>query len=359
MSRKIEHQEKNPSDHCRVVTNNNTFILSVVIIDTDGGIFDGETLYTCPANPTNKCAIEVRPRKNVAAQLKIQIHVGARPVATQLHVFEVDFALVKFCRFMRVHDAKDAPSPTAWVEFTVPEQPSRVQTWVEQSFLNMGDVYPGAESGAALEVFYTTLRESEHDEQTKPLWIQAWKDKKGSVIRISCSDMEIAAEIVQDLCKYLQVTEMQAKANFPEEMEVFRDVLSKVSDYNAARIRLTAEMADSSNRVKALVVKAEDARIMGNMALMRRHYAELYTLNTSLVAEYVKRANNHHALLAALKDVNHMIQKASNLRMGTAKSTVVTQCRQAIKANNIQSLLQIIETGSDAQIGTVGAGAHK
>jgi len=266
---------------------------------------------------------------------------------------------VKFCRFMRVHDSKDAPSPTAWVEFTVPEQPSRVQTWVEQSFLNMGSVYPGEESGAALEVFYTTLRESEHDEQTKPLWIQAWKDKKGSVIRISCSDMEIAAEIVQDLCKYLQVTEMQAKANFPEEMEVFRDVLSKVSDYNAARIRLTAEMADSSNRVKALVVKAEDARIMGNMALMRRHYAELYTLNTSLVAEYVKRSNNHHALLAALKDVNHMIQKASNLRMGNAKSSVVTQCRQAIKANNIQSLFQIIETGNDPQIGVVDGGTHK
>ena len=126
----------------------------------------------------------------------------------------------------------------------------------------------------------------------------------------------------------------------------------------AAAHALLAIAADNTT-TQSLVVKAEDARIMGNMALMRRHYAELYTLNTSLVAEYVKRANNHQALLAALKDVNHMIQKASNLRMGTAKSTVVTQCRQAIKANNIQSLLQIIETGSDAQIGTVGAGAHK
>ena len=64
-------------------------------------------------------------------------------------------------------------------------------------------------------------------------------------------------------------------------------------------------------------------------------------------------------LLAALKDVNHMIQKASNLRMGTAKSTVVTQCRQAIKANNIQSLFQIIETGNDPQIGVVDGGTHK
>lgn len=55
---------------------------------------------------------------------------------------------------------------------------------------------------------------------------------------------------------------------------------------------------------------------------MSRHYAELFKLNNQLIGEYVKRSNNHQALLEALKEVNHTIQKAANLRMGQAKTKV-------------------------------------
>ena len=37
------------------MTNNNTFVISVIVLDTDGGIFEGETLYTCPRTRSNKC----------------------------------------------------------------------------------------------------------------------------------------------------------------------------------------------------------------------------------------------------------------------------------------------------------------
>lgn len=119
---------------------------------------------------------------------------------------------------------------------------------------------------------------------------------------------------MQDLCKSLGVTELESAADFPDEIEGFRVLLESVNEYNMARLKMTAEMADTSNRVKSLVIKAEDARLLGAMRLMRQHYADLYTLNGELVREHVKRANNHEALLAALKEVNHMIQKASNLR---------------------------------------------
>lgn len=41
------------------------------------------------------------------------------------------------------------------------------------------------------------------------------------------------------------------------------------------RLRLMAEMADSSNLVKTLVIKAEDARILSNMALTRKMYQQV------------------------------------------------------------------------------------
>ena len=50
-------------------------------------------------------------------------------------------------------------------------------------------------------------------------------------------------------------------------------------------------MVDGSNLIKALVVKAEDARIVGDMKLMKRYNADLFALNNELVEEYTKRCN--------------------------------------------------------------------
>ena len=122
-------------------------------------------------------------------------------------------------------------------------------------------------------------------------------------------------------------------------------MLLRVDDYNAARLRLTADMADSSQQAKSLVIRAEDGRLLGDMKAMRTAYSELHALNAELIGEYNKRANNHEQLLAALKEVNMMIQKAARLRVGGAKTRVVNACRAAIKANNIHSLFKIIQTG--------------
>jgi hypothetical protein len=89
-------------------TTNGTFVSSVVVLDTDGGLFDGETLVAMPAHPTSSCALALFPRKNFPANLKIQIHVGSRPSSKELHVFEVDYELPKFCCFLRVEDPRHA-----------------------------------------------------------------------------------------------------------------------------------------------------------------------------------------------------------------------------------------------------------
>ena len=143
------------------------------------------------------------------------------------------------------------------------------------------------------------------------------------------------------------MVELESLAEFPTEMEAFRAVLLRVDEFNAARLKLTAEMADQSNTAKTLVIKAEDARILGDIKAMRAAYAELYALNGELMGEYSKRANNHEQLLAALKEVNQMIQKAARLRVGPPKSRVVSACRTAIKANNIHALFKIIKTGAE------------
>jgi hypothetical protein len=61
----------------------------------------------------------------------------------------------------------------------------------------------------------------------------------------------------------------------------------QVDEYNVTRLRLTAEMADSSNLVKSLVIKAEDARILFDMCAPHR-------LRTAPLAHRAKLCTNRH-----------------------------------------------------------------
>jgi Bardet-Biedl syndrome 2 protein len=121
--------------------------------------------------------------------------------------------------------------------------------------------------------------------------------------------------------------------------------LKSVADLNAARNRLSADMADDLQRVKALVVRAEDSRLLNDMVVMRRAYTDLHALNNQLVGGYNIRAANHEGLLAALKEVNQTIQRAANLRVGRAKTSVISECRAAVKANNLSLLFSLVKSG--------------
>jgi Bardet-Biedl syndrome 2 protein len=157
--------------------------------------------------------------------------------------------------------------------------------------------------------------------------------------------MDLAGDIVQDMCRYLKIQHLESVADYPREMEVFEEVLQRVEDHNTTRLKLSAEISHRANIIKNLVIRAEDARILNDVGQMKNKYSELYDLNQELIGEYTKRANNHAELLKSLKEVNHMIQKAAKLRMGQYKKKVVSTCRKAIKSNNIHTLLKIIKVG--------------
>ena len=59
---------------------------------------------------------------------------------------------------------------------------------------------------------------------------------------------------------------------------------------------------------------------------MKGSYQELQQMNEELIGEYMKRATNHDQLMKSLKGLNDMIQRASNLRYGSAKTSVIKDC---------------------------------
>lgn len=294
-------------------------------------VFEGESLAVHAKDPTTELGVPLRPPKDVAAELHVKALAGGRAMPV-FHVFELTYQLPKFAMYVAADSSVVAP--TAGVTFQLRERAKRVGLWLQEAF----SVEPQQAADDVLDRAFISLRNG------GALRIQMTPEQ-GGTMRILTDDMELAGDVLQEMTAALGVHELESSADFPLQMEAFRAVLLKVDEFNAARLKMTAEMADSSHAAKTLVIKAEDARILGDIAAVRSCYAQLYTLNAELIGEYNKRANNHEQLLAALKAVNQMIQAAARLRVGSAKTRVVSACRAAIKANNVNGLFCLIKTG--------------
>jgi Bardet-Biedl syndrome 2 protein len=112
--------------------------------------------------------------------------------------------------------------------------------------------------GSALNVSFINLYDG------KSLIIDINTQLEGKVL-IKTDSLEVAGDIVQDLCSIMNVTDIESNADFPKEMEELKVIIKKVNDYNEVRLHLAADMAEAIRNAKVFVVKAEDARILGDM----------------------------------------------------------------------------------------------
>nr|BCL66158.1 Bardet-Biedl syndrome 2 protein [Volvox reticuliferus] len=297
-------------------------------------IFEQESLFVFPKKPETSLAVPLKPLKDVAVVLMIKVLVGGR-TANVFHVFELEIELPKFALYAAVERGA-FPEPASSVTFSVSERIPRMCAWVESRFTLKST---SAGRNDTLEAYFLCLRDR------MPLGIKAVPAGGGVQITVRTDNMDMAGELVGDLAAYLGLTDLSSTVDFPLAMKAFKEVLNAVDEHNITRLRMNADMADSSNVIKQLIIKAEDARILGDMRAMRKYYRQLADLNRDLIAEHDKRATNHVALLEALREVNQMIQRAARLRVGASKAKVVTACRAAIKNNNMAALFKIIRDG--------------
>lgn len=318
-------------------TNNDTCIKMAILFSDV--LFEEESMVVHPDKPGPTLNIPLRPAKHVSTDILIKAVVGNKS-GIQDHVFEMTFPLPRFACFIPCKPREINPQSS--VTFATTERVNRVVLWLNQSF-NLDEKQPTAGSNIAitsdsLHAGFVSVRDG------TALVIKMSPDN-GGTMQIRTENMELAGDIIQDLARYLKLQALETVGDFPMEMKEFTQVLQRVEELNAIRLKLSAEIADSSNVIKQLAIKAEDSRILNDMSSMTKIYGHLFEMNRQLIGEYTKRANNHAELLKVLKDVNHMIQKAARLRVGEHKTRVVNECRQAIKSNNIQALFKIIKLG--------------
>lgn len=229
------------------------------------------------------------------------------------------------------------PPPKSYVSLKVNERPARVAMWLNQNFLISEDEAAPDDNGNLPPLVFLCLRQ-------KPKELHFKMEADGH-IQIHVDDMDLCGDIVQALAEYLGVEDLQSTCDFPEEMSRIEQLLVKADELQSVRQRLSSEMADQSGLIRTLIVRGEDSRLLNDMKSMRKWFGQLYDINQDLVSGYKIRVNNHSELMETLKDVNQIIQKAGRLRAGKSKSKVISECRNAIKTNNISLLLKIIRTG--------------
>ncbi|ELU16233.1 hypothetical protein CAPTEDRAFT_171644 [Capitella teleta] len=325
-------ESQRPHVELFIATTNETIIQAVLIFAE--GIFDGESHVVHPPTATLSSSVRVPivPPKDVPVDLHIKAFVGNKN-SSQFHVFELTRQLPRFSMYSLADPKAEIPLPKSNVTLTLNERINRVVMWVNQTFLLHEDIV----SEGPLNLTFLSLRGS------GPL---CFSMEQSGQMTIRTDDMDLAGDVIQALATFLNIEDLQSIAEFPEDMETLRQVLVKVDEFHSVRQKLTAEMADHSNLIRSLVVRAEDARLMSNMKHMRQGYMELYNLNRDLINGYKIRCNNHDELLRCLKSVNQAIQRAGRLRIGKYKTQVINSCRTAMRSNNVSLLFKIMKTGS-------------
>jgi uncharacterized membrane-anchored protein YhcB (DUF1043 family) len=267
-------------------------------------IFEGESMVAHDSSSSRVVRLALAPAKDVAAALAVQALVGGRG-SSAYNVFELSAHLPKFAMY-GLATLDDGAEPKSVVRVNVQAREGQVLAWAAQAFCP-GVAPEQAAAGPFTALYLVSLRTGER--------LSLALD--GGVLSIRTADMEVAGELIQDLCAFVQIGELEADADFPAEMAAFREVLQRVDELNATRLKLTAEMADASNMIKQLVIRAEDARLLGELATMRKTYTQLNALNQELIGEYHKRTNNQELLLEARA---HPRARADRLRPARARA---------------------------------------
>ena len=89
----------------------------------------------------------------------------------------------------------------------------------------------------------------------------------GCDVVVHCDDMDTCGEVIQDMTKALGLGDVECTV--PMRHGALRDS-TRVDGYNALRSRLVTDVADASNTIKHLVIRAEDSRILKDWTTMKR-----------------------------------------------------------------------------------------
>ncbi|XP_023939946.2 Bardet-Biedl syndrome 2 protein homolog [Bicyclus anynana] len=319
-----------------ISTNNDTLVRTAMVLAE--GIFEsGETLARHPHSNQLKSIlyIPLKPPRDVPVDVHIKALVGY-PDSEQFHIFEITKQLPRFSMYTIIVSPSIMKTPIeSHVTFRITERVQRICIWLNQNFLLDEEVELENEDTKDLHISFLCLRDMCR------LEIEYSADGQ---VKMSTSDIRLAGDLVQSLAIYLNLTDLQSTARFPEAEEKLRAEMSIVSEVGETRYRLAAETAEKAQLITALLPAAQDAAAYDLKEMLNR-YKEVILLNEELLLNcHIRRATQEQAV-TSLKNLHTILQQAARLRVGKYSKAVVTACRKAVNDNNVEALVKILQVG--------------
>ncbi|XP_050082782.1 Bardet-Biedl syndrome 2 protein homolog [Anopheles aquasalis] len=332
-----------------VSTNNSTTIRAVLIFADQ--LFKEETLIAHLTKDVSRILIPLKTLKDNAQDIHIKAFVGY-PSSVQFHVFELTRQLPKFAMYTIPHSltgspksisyinrlpAKDGSPGECYVEFRITERLKRICIWVNQNFLLPSDIeYVTSDADATeLHLNLISLRTG------KSVCLHFSYDGK---TRFYTEDIGLAADLVQSLVQFLNIDTMNSSACFPTVYEEVKELFHKLQGLQETEKQINSEIVENINQIKSHLIRAEDARFYNGEDVIR-HHNEMMATNEDLVKSYKIRLANTNEIQLTLKRIHGILYNASRLRAGTYASSMIGRFKEALKTNNIDAILKIIELG--------------
>jgi Bardet-Biedl syndrome 2 protein len=77
--------------------------------------------------------------------------------------------------------------------------------------------------------------------------------------------MDLCGNLVSAIADFFAVEHLSSTAEFPVEIDRLMSLVQSVNDIYMVRDQLSADVADLSNLIKGLLIRAEDCRLMRDM----------------------------------------------------------------------------------------------
>ncbi len=270
-------------------------------------LYKGETYAQYPSEETNKVIIQVKNEKDMNINLHIKVLVGLSFFSKDFQVFEYNKIIPKYCFYILLRDdvSQYKIQYKQGISFKINERLERLLIWLQDNFnIPIKELSLFKNSDNVYDIRFMSLRTD------KVLQISM----QNTTIRIMTDEIDLAGNILQDLCKFFQISELDTSIGYPDVVEETSSLLRRIEKLDSVRNQFNINMTEIITFIKDIFVRAEDNRLLDNMQGFKDYFLKINVRNLELLDEFEKRTQTYDELLTDLKKINNFIQYFANLK---------------------------------------------
>jgi hypothetical protein len=289
-----------------LIVDTNEGIIKCVILNSEQ-LYQGETFVIYPDKETKRVIAQINNDKDMTIHLQIKVLVGVSFFAKDYQVFEYNKIIPKYCFYILVRDdvSQYKMQLQQGASFRVNDRLDRLIIWLEEQFnIPKNELALFKQNENTYDIRFLSLRTS------KILQIHM----QTTTIKIMSDEIELCGNVLQDLCKYFQITEYDTLFSFPTVVEELSVLIKRIDKLDNLRNQFNINMSEIITYIKEFFVRAEDNRLLDNIQNFKDYFMKINLRNMELLDEFEKRSKTYEELISDLKRVNSIIQNFSILK---------------------------------------------